>query len=532
MIDALPRRRGIAESLILWLRGVRGLAAIGAVVAGGAAAGSYYLYQDHGGSTPLRPPSGRATRANIWVSANGSDSGSHCVRSASRVVNPDSGGATLCQSFNKAYALSAPGGDTVGVVGSHGDYGSQTILRESHSQAGPVTRFICRTKNNCWIGGFLALGQNSGGTANGDNDAPSYLAFSGINIKNGCFTTYYQEPNPAQGIPNAPQPTQLSFSNAHITEPNGACHMLNLNSVDHFTAKNVELGPMCCGGDAVELGIPRIGAPRPSNITLDGLYVHDIYDSCTHEQAALKARHRCISTGYGDNGQGDHVDGIQAFGCMTCRVENSRWYAINPTSRTSTGAAQAIFFQTANCTTTSFPDGLCFKDLTFINNLVSCGCGTVAFGLSVSAGIQGTYGGTLKFLYNTVLSGSIAIRDDTTLKALAAGTRVVYVGNIAKPGHYNGSTNCSWVAVDGATITPTARNNVASNCAGKGNISGPASFVSSSYYRPDLRLSGSQAAINGGESTYCGSGKDVTTDLFGTQRPVSSACDIGAQEAR
>src|SRR2546430_6035198 len=105
MIEALLGSRHVAEDFILWLRRVSGLLAIGVVVAGGAAAGCYYLHQGRREAPPPTPPPGRATRANVWVSANGSDSGSHCVRSARPIANVHPGGTTLCQTLNKAYSL-------------------------------------------------------------------------------------------------------------------------------------------------------------------------------------------------------------------------------------------------------------------------------------------------------------------------------------------------------------------------------------------------------------------------------------------
>jgi hypothetical protein len=36
--------------------------------------------------------------------------------------------------------------------------------------------------------------------------------------------------------------------------------------------------------------------------------------------------------------------------------------------------------------------------------------------------------------------------------------------------------------------------------------------------------------VNEGDTTYCGSGKDVDRDLEGTTRFLGSACDRGADE--
>ncbi len=102
-----------------------------------------------------------------------------------------------------------------------------------------------------------------------------------------------------------------------------------------------------------------------SNVTFSDNYIHDIYDSCTHEPAAITAVHSCSGLGYGDGGGApcspscQHPDGVQAYGCNTCDLSNNRVYAIDAVSDTppAGGQGQGFFFQSAN--------GGTFSNLTF-----------------------------------------------------------------------------------------------------------------------------------------------------------------------
>jgi glycine betaine/choline ABC-type transport system substrate-binding protein len=67
---------------------------------------------------------GLISAGNVFVAPNGSDAGRNCRRFAALVSNPDPTGATLCQSFDRAYHLGAAG-DTIEVVG--GRYGGQRL---------------------------------------------------------------------------------------------------------------------------------------------------------------------------------------------------------------------------------------------------------------------------------------------------------------------------------------------------------------------------------------------------------------------
>lgn len=89
--------------------------------------GSYFLLHSFAAT-----PSG----ANLFVSPNGNDAGANCKRFASLTANPDSGGTSLCATFNKAYQLASPG-DTVTMVS--GNYGYQAISASAKPLADKIT---------------------------------------------------------------------------------------------------------------------------------------------------------------------------------------------------------------------------------------------------------------------------------------------------------------------------------------------------------------------------------------------------------
>lgn len=540
--------------------------AIGAVVVIGGGGG--------GGSTGV-------TLANVWMSQNGSDAGANCVRSATLIANPDTGGTTLCKTFQKAYNLTSDSvQDVVGVTDVGGEYPAQNILGASHSQNGPQTIFQNADGQEPLVGvGEVHFGD--------DTKRVSFVTWDNIDV-DGCIQVKYAA---------AGSPDNDVIQNSHVYNGNTACHLLDLHSTSNFTARNNELGPMCCGADATSW-TNVAGQPTTSNMIFDGNYIHDIYDTCTNWPSTMNAVTACAGVGYGDNGTGDHVDGIHAWGCNTCLISNNRFYAINVDSSTSMGgnAGQGIYFEEINQGT--------YSDLTFINNMVACACGTNAFSLGSAPQQEGT-SGYLKFLYNTVMNGRISIgtqdgpattllnavtlpsvtldvNDDTGFRdgytkvgtqtihcagrsggtghlitgcvggtgtfgigtavsqnasALDPGTTLTFVGNIATDFHSPGldaTNSCTYTAADGSLITATIKSNLTTanlTACDASNKTGTATFVSTNFYTPDLRLSGAQTAVNGGESVFCGPGNAVTTDLFGTARFLGSTCDIGAHES-
>jgi hypothetical protein len=336
---------------------------------------------------------------------------------------------------------------------------------------------------------------------------PSNVTLDRINIGNGCLSVMYDHP----------QPSNITFKNAHVwATANASCHLINLKSTSGFTLSNVDVGPMCCDGDGIELGIATPGDPNPTNIVMDRVYIHDIYDTCNNMPSGLKSQYGCSGLGFGDNGIGDHVDGIQAFGCSNCTLSNSRIYAINPRSASSTGAAQGVFYAVAN--------GGTFSNLTFLNNMVACGCGMNVFGVG-SAPQVGGVSGYVKFLYNSV-QGSMTIDDRAGQSSLAPGTQIVYAGNITGGIHSapagEAANACYFTATDGSRVTPTFAANLFPNfTCSPTDRTGLPSWLSTNFYAPDFHLSSTaQPARGTGASPYC-----PTTNIDGATRTV---CNIGA----
>jgi hypothetical protein len=404
-----------------------------------------------------------------------------------------------------------------------GAYPPQTIWRGSHSQAGPAITFVCGSGQSCNVRG-LSLGNGNSQTSSG---APSHLAFDGINISDGAFVAF-------AGAPNGPQPTDIAYKNAHIwcmhniagaQAPNHPCgtHLIYLKSTDHFTARNVEIGPCMCNADAVSLATGVTTGPNPSNITLDGVYIHDLYDNCANVPAAIQSQYGSCAglLGYGNDGCCDHVDGIQALAGDNVTIKNSRFYAINPRSSTTTGAAQCVFVESQNGGTES--------NWTFINNMMmGCnGTNPVSFGNSP----QGLMTGYWRFYYNSI--PQIDFYDAAGNGIFGANATVEVVGNIIRSRilHSNNSTSCSYTRNNGTVFAGVFHNNEwetgTTVCDPATETNAAAAFVSSNFFAPDLHLANAtQWAVNHGEAVFC-----PATDIDGTARPINGVCDVGAYEA-
>ena len=426
---------------------------------------------------------GGGSTATVFVSPSGSDSNA-CTQTAP------------CKSFNRAYAVAKPG-QTVEVAG--GTYGSQTLLKGSQSQSGPMITFACASGATCTIGS-LTLGQNNGSLS---GDAPSWLTFDGINISGGSLYTYLNV--------NTDHPGNLVFQNGQISCFRGCGGLVKTNSYSNVTLRNTTLGPACCNGDALEIGLPRSGAPTPSNYLLDNVTIRDIYDSCKFFPSALGS---CSGTGYEDGCSScDHVDGIQAYGVNGFTMRNSRMYAINPGGT----VGQGLFMQSANGGV--FSDILVqntFFDRTPNNNVSFSGPGT------------GTFDGYLHLYYNTIRK-NLRLYGDSSNRVFKPTAKVVVAGNIIEDLSSSLNNSCQIQASDGSLLPVVYSHNlVANQTCGSTDIKGTATFVSTDAHNPDLHLTTAATnAIDKGESTYC-----PASDYDGQSRPLGAACDIGADEIK
>ncbi len=343
-----------------------------------------------------------------------------------------------------------------------GSYPAQVVIRTNPAKPAPAVSFVA-AGGSVTVSGTLALGQNNGSSS---GNTPDHLSFDGINVSGGCLQTFYN---------GGSQSTDLTFRNAHIQALNNSCHLVYLQSSDHVLIQNVELGPMCCNGDAVEFGIPRSGAPNPSNITLDNVYIHDIYDSCSHVPSGFG---QCSGQGYGSGcGICDHVDGLQAFGGTNLTIQNSRVYAINPGG----AVGQGIFFQSAN--------GGRFSNITLSGDKVSSAPNN---DVSFAGPGNSVFSGAISIVQNT-FSGDFHIYDRNPgpdSRVIAPGTSIQFANNIIGSMTDEGTTPlCTITTGSGGSMAPSFSHNLFGNAkCGSTDAQGVASFVSTNLSAPNLTV--------------------------------------------
>lgn len=459
----------------------------------------------------------------IWVSPTGNNA-------TCKVGNS----SKPCLTVTKAYTLVSPGST---IYLKSGTYGDQTVAYSSTKGKTCATKdVVVRPATTATVTmGFLHLGTY------GATRPPCRITING----------YHRLTIPAleigyDGTP-ANRSSYTTVMNVHITALTWYANALvAIESADNFTLKNSEVGPSAPNSDAIDIVTGNTGHPVPSNILIDQVYVHDLYDSCTTELPSYLVG--CSGTGFGDTppcsgGTCNHVDGLQAYGCNTCTVRRSQFYLQG-------AAKQGVFWDTEVHSNT-------LSNITMTNNYLSTGFGFTQ-GYKIVTPTQSAFG-YFNIDYNTI-DGVISFAGDggdPTITGFDPGSTLRMVGNIitGQPGYINPQTKCTatWKYVDGTTI-PSGNfvwsNNLlgdGSTC-GTGDISGTPTFVqrtwpgagtcnglniptslagcSTTTGQPNLDLSGAQPAIDGGEATYC-----PYTDIHGTQRPVGAACDIGADEA-
>jgi hypothetical protein len=432
-------------------------------------------------------------------------------------------GSTACATLARAYAL-ASAGDIIGVA--TGDYGGQTICRDGSScsnaasKGSPAIVFGCATRLGCTINGYLRLGTNNGSAAGA---APSYVTFDGFVVAQGKVVTWGPSGVTDKG-------SHITFENGHIWDLSNRSSEAPSNPGDDWagfeiieqsdlSVLNTEIGPICCSADGIQNGV--LDTSIGSNVTLSGNYIHDLYDNCAAVPASVtNAYGSCTGYGFG-NGDGAHVDGMHIWGGVNgLTITGNRIYGVGNAGNAS---GQGIFIERD-------PLGInvTFSNVLIADNMVNMGVnGTNAVSFSPNGGTAGATG-FLKILYNTVWASGASQYGNIRIYSgfMAPGATVVVAGNISRT--YATSVNtCSLTAQGGSSLTVIYANNLFGDrtCSASDRMGTP-SLVSTAEGSPDLHLSGAQAAINGGESTYC-----PATDIDGRARPAGGACDIGADEA-
>jgi hypothetical protein len=448
-------------------------------------------------------------RANVYVAVAGNDS--TCVRGNS---------AQPCASLDRAYAISFPG-DWVQI--GAGTYSGQTI-HPSTANGKPSTvavTFAPAPGAAVVFTGGVQLG------VDGRETAPSYVTFDGRSTTTirGHFSVNYN---------SGAQPSHDTLMNTHVLDPENAQGALVFSrDVSYLTVQNNDIGPACCSADGIGIEIRNNGDPVPDHIAIVGNRIHDLYDSCREWPTALGP---CSGPGYGDPGgctvgNCDHVDGLQAFGGRTLTIERNQVYLQGDHK-------QAIFMQSAN--------GGTFANVILANNMVAT---TSDNGVSFGGPGTSVFSGFAKVLYNT-FQGNFSIYNSV----FAPGTPITIAGNILQGYAGNQSAGgCTMTYGDGSRLAPVWSNNLLGSNApcGGGDSTGSATFLRAGWPGvtsacgtaqlsgcttatgdPDLHLSGTQSAVDSGDTMLCGSGRDVSTDIDGTPRPLGAACDRGADELR
>ncbi len=365
----------------------------------------------------------------VYVSGSGNDS--TCARGNS---------SKPCLSFQKAYSL-AQNNDLIQVAA--GSYAGQLITQTGTSN---TVDFQCVSAHACTINGDLTLGQNNGSPS---GNAPSNLTFDGIDVHGTVFGWYADNSGQSTGT------TGFVFQNAHVWDTTAGGRGIYLYSFNGAIIKNVEVGPLCCNSDGIDMAIPRAGAPSPTNITLDTVNVHDIYDSCALLNAKLSGT-SCSGSGFESGCSScEHPDGSQWYGGLNSTIKNSTFTNINPGG----GAAQGIFLQSAN--------GGLFSNLTITGNTL----GTTANNdLSISGPSPGTVSGTVNISNNHVGSNIRLYGDTASSAPFSPGVRITVANNTAAVYQTSLNNGCDLILSNGSTYTPTYSSNTFSNgqCQGGG----------------------------------------------------------------
>jgi hypothetical protein len=394
-------------------------------------------------------PSRAADRADLFVAVSGSDAGS-CTP------------AQPCRTLNRAYQVARPG-QVVEVRA--GEYPSQTIVARQSGVGGKRVVFRPVASANVTTRG-LSFG------IRGDSDPASNLTIDG----EGRWVTGEIDfflPNPERFS------TDVTIENVK-TGPNAAVY---LRGTDRTTLRNVEIGPSCCGTDGMNVSnTDGFSTYRDvTNLTLDGVYMHDIARYCADLPAAPAG---CV-----DEPEA-HVDCIQFWSGVNVVIRNSRFY---------------------NCATSVFlvqdEYGGKVGSWTVENNMI----GEMPRDASNYVYVAGTnyVSGALAFRNNTII-GSIKVQPTSR----TAGSSVTVSGNIFMVGGGCSPevTYSHNLLIDGKRCGPTDR-------------TGDPRFVANRRVQPDLHIQrGSAAVLRGDPNSH------PASDIDGAARPVRLPPDAGADQ--
>jgi hypothetical protein len=315
--------------------------------------------------------------------------------------------------------------------------------------------------------------------------------------------------------------TNITLTNLTVKDTSSGEDLVSCGDTTNFTMTDSTIGPGCCRTVGIGMGKSNTTSPGNTNHLYQDLTIFGLWDTCLGVGGAdawPTEYGSCSGTGYADweaGGQvGDeprHIDGIQLVDCDSCTVDRVSIFRLLGAS------SQGLFVHTNNNGT--------FANLT-VKNVMIAGTRQGSF---VFDGDGGAASGTFKLLYSTSAGAGAGFNFGTTVgnRFFADGTSVIAVGNVGPMG--TSANDCDFRYLGGGAITPVAWANLNSARTCFSDENGSATFVST-VHPFDLRLQSGSNGVNEGDTTYCGSGKDVDRDLEGTTRFLGSACDRGADE--
>jgi hypothetical protein len=452
-------------------------------------------------------------RAAVWVSPAGSDSS--CVRG-----DP----SRPCATLGRAYRI-ARSGDVVQVEeGTYSMSTSQTIPFDS-SKGNSSLASPCKNadrvvfKKEGTIQPYGAPSDPVFTVPNGSGD--------GLTIKATCLTFNGLDFDSEISIPGNNGPSDnvssITFENGRYWHnrgyPDGDV-ALNVNG-NYIKLKNIEVGPICCNNDAMDL----VGYPTgvTYGFTMDHVFMHDVVTACS-QLSAMASWPTCSSDS--STYTGNHVDCVQTLGMGNWTIENSR--ILNCTGGGGAALQSGVYH----------PNNTYF-DVVWENNVIDTteaafGCGgsclttygnTYMFKATVPPGYPNS--GTksyFKVLYNTIQAGAGG-------QDIQPGGDYELVGNIL--GDADNGEGCRMpVAASGepeGALWSNASYNLfgdsavatACNRYGTNNTSGRPTYVDAAHGNWQL-AAGSAGVARGGIALQ------TSRDLDGRLRPLRYPTDVGA----
>jgi chitodextrinase len=436
--------------------------------------------------------------AQVWVDT----SGGTCTRQLTPLAYGALADAAACPSLRAAFNA-ASSGDSIGVeAGSYG--ASQTTISYRSSITSTVTFFP--DGGTVTFAAPLCFGNDSSTRCDGViSDAPSWVT---LDATAGSGTFVYK-----QGLDEY----YRSRQGTHITVVGGHSAAGSVfYSPDTLTLRNLEIGPSCCSADGLRIGWGNVGRPIDHNVTLDGLYIHDIARRC----AAYPGQ---STDGIGPSTcPGDttaHVDCVQFMGGDTLTITRNSLYNC---------ATQGLFL--GGSATSGAPAGT-----TCVDTSVGCYAGTILIqnnmlGAPYEAGRSLVIGrGT------TTADPSFAPGSDVELQYNSVANSVEYVLSAYPPSEVDYIANIgtwpSWVPCNQLpAVTYVFADNVFTGrtCSTTDYLESALTndFINTGTLAPDLYLKPTAPAINRGDPNLY-----PPTDLANTPRPLGGLPDAGADEA-